>query len=208
MLTDIKLSRAQLSKIIQSGGCPGKTLGNMMGNLHKKALIDLAVPLVKDVLHKLATKATSFRFDKFERKISGRGAIRAGKEFPLFISNEDMDIIQTVESLEKSGLLIDGATETVKHEIKKQEGGFIGAIMPPMASSLMQPVASSLINAISDKGQEAGFLPLFTLPSGKRSHKPSFTLIISLCVSLYLIICSSRKLPRLNWQSKAKPDSG
>ena len=119
MLTDIKLSTAQLSKITQSGGCPGKTLGNMMDNLHKKALIDLAVPLVKDVLHKLATKVTSFRFDKFERKISGRGAIRAGKEFPLFISNEDTDIIQKVESLEKSGLLIDGATETVKHEIKK-----------------------------------------------------------------------------------------
>ena len=29
------------------------------------------------------------------------------------------DIIKTVESLEKSGLLIDGASETVKHEIKK-----------------------------------------------------------------------------------------
>ena len=29
------------------------------------------------------------------------------------------DIIKVVESLEKSGLLIDGATETVKHEIRK-----------------------------------------------------------------------------------------
>ena len=29
------------------------------------------------------------------------------------------DIIKIVESLEKSGLLIDGATETVQHEIKK-----------------------------------------------------------------------------------------
>ena len=29
------------------------------------------------------------------------------------------DITKIVESLEKSGLLIDGANETVKHEIKK-----------------------------------------------------------------------------------------
>ena len=42
------------------------------------------------------------------------------KIFTLFISNEDMnDITKIVESLEKSGLLIDGANETVKHEIKK-----------------------------------------------------------------------------------------
>ena len=44
----------------------------------------------------------------------------AGRRFTLFISNEDMDdIIKIIESLEKSGLLIDGASETVKHEIKK-----------------------------------------------------------------------------------------
>ena len=53
----------------------------------------------------------------------------------LVISNEDMDdIIKIVESLEKSGLLIDGDSETVKHEIKKQEGGFRSAMMSPMAA--------------------------------------------------------------------------
>ena len=31
-----------------------------------------------------------------------------------------VDIIKMVESLEISGLLADGATETVKHEINKQ----------------------------------------------------------------------------------------
>ena len=34
--------------------------------------------------------------------------------------------IISLESLEKSGLLIDDTTETVKHEIKKQEGRFLG----------------------------------------------------------------------------------
>ena len=42
------------------------------------------------------------------------------ERFTLFISNKTMDdIIKIAESLEKSGLLIDGATETVKHELRK-----------------------------------------------------------------------------------------
>ena len=48
---DIKLSKAQISKIIQWGGLIGKTLGK----LGKRVLIDLAVSLANDVLHKLAT---------------------------------------------------------------------------------------------------------------------------------------------------------
>ena len=50
MSTDIKLSKAQISKIIQSDG----VLGEMLHKLGKKALLDLAVPLAKDVLPKLA----------------------------------------------------------------------------------------------------------------------------------------------------------
>ena len=61
--------------------------------------------LAKNVLPKLATKANSFVLDKFERKISGEGTVRAGKGFTLFISNEDLnDIIKIKEPLEKSGL--------------------------------------------------------------------------------------------------------
>ena len=83
----------------------------MMGNLGKKTLLDLAVSLAKNILPKLATKPTSSVLDKFARKISGRGAMRAGKGFILFISNEDMDdITEMVGPLEKSVLLIDSAT--------------------------------------------------------------------------------------------------
>ena len=46
--------------------------------------------------------------------------MRAEKRFILFISNEDMnDIIKIIKSLEDSNILIDGITETVKHEKKK-----------------------------------------------------------------------------------------
>ena len=85
------------------------------------------------------------------------------------------DIINIVESLEKSGLLIAGVTETVKREIKKQEDAVLGAMMAPMAASLtaptatslILPVASSVINTITGKGvikagkgQKSGSLPL------------------------------------------------
>ena len=41
-------------------------------------------------------------------------------------------IIKIVDSLEKSGLLFNGVTEIVKHEIKKQEGRLLGAMMAPI----------------------------------------------------------------------------
>ena len=54
------------------------------------------------------------------------------------------DIIRIIKLLEDSGILIDGATESVKDEIKKQEGGFLGALLAPLAASLVQPVISSV----------------------------------------------------------------
>ena len=62
------------------------------------------------------------------------------------ISNKDMnDIIKIIESLEDSGVLIDGLIETVKHEVNKQEGGFLGVLLAPLAASLIGPVISSVI---------------------------------------------------------------
>ena len=54
--------------------------------------------------------------------------MRAGKRFTLFASNEDMnDITKIIKQLDDSGALIDRVTQTLKHEIKKQENGFLGA---------------------------------------------------------------------------------
>ena len=47
-------------------------LDNTMGNLGKKALIDLTVPSAKDVFPILATRATLAILDKFERKLNGK----------------------------------------------------------------------------------------------------------------------------------------
>ena len=68
MSKDIELRKSKLAKIIQSGQFLGKALGNMMSNLGKKALTDLAVPLTKDVMPKLATKPTLLILDEFKKK--------------------------------------------------------------------------------------------------------------------------------------------
>ena len=59
------------------------------------------------------------------------------------------DIIKIIKSLQDSGALIDGVTETVKHEIKRQEGRFLGVLLAPLAASLVQPVSSSVVKGIS-----------------------------------------------------------
>ena len=56
MPTNIKLSNSQLAKMNQSG----RFLGKKLVNSGKKALLNLAVPLAKEVLSKLVTKVTSF----------------------------------------------------------------------------------------------------------------------------------------------------
>ena len=122
MSTDIKLSKAQISKIIQSGG----SIGYWLGNLEKKALTNIVIPLARDSLPELVSNLTSNAINKFERKISGKGDVRAGKGFTLLISNEDMnDIIRIIKSLEYSGVLIDEDTETIKHEIKNKKTDFL-----------------------------------------------------------------------------------
>ena len=47
ILTYAKLTKAQLIKMIPSGGFFRKALGNVMGDLGKNALLDLSVPLAK-----------------------------------------------------------------------------------------------------------------------------------------------------------------
>ena len=73
MSADIKLSKTQLSKENQMNEFLGKMLGNVMNNLGKKALLDSSVPLAKDVLPKLAIKATFFAIDKINLKEKQEG---------------------------------------------------------------------------------------------------------------------------------------
>ena len=96
----LKLSKAQISKIFQSGGSFGRS---RLANLRKKVLTDLAIPLARDNLPGLVSNLALNGINKFERKIRGKGAVRFGKGFTLFISNEDInDIIKIIKSLKDS----------------------------------------------------------------------------------------------------------
>ena len=62
------------------------------------------------------------------------------------------DIIKVIKSLEDSGVLRDGVTETVTHEMKKQEGGFLTALLAPLVASLVQSIISSVVKGINGRG--------------------------------------------------------
>ena len=56
----------------------------------------------------------------------------------LIISNDEIhDIIKIVKSLEDSGLLLKGVTETVQNEVKEQKGGFLSMLLGTLGASLL-----------------------------------------------------------------------
>ena len=57
---------------------------------------------------------------------------------PLIISNDEMnDIIKIVKSLENSGALLKGVSETIQHETKEQRGGFLSMLLGTLGASLL-----------------------------------------------------------------------
>ena len=87
MSIDMKLSKFQISKIIQSGG----TFGSWLVNLGKRTLANVAISFTRDILFELVSNIASNAINKFESKRSRKEAVRAGKGFALFISSEDID---------------------------------------------------------------------------------------------------------------------
>ena len=82
MSTDITLIyKTQISITIQSG----VSFGSWLGNLRKKALTNITIPLVRDNLPGLVSNLTSNEINKFERRISEKGAFGERKRFTLFI---------------------------------------------------------------------------------------------------------------------------
>ena len=47
------------------------------------------------------------------------------------------DLIKIVKSLEDSGWLLKGVTESVQNEVKKQKGGFLSMLLGTLGASLL-----------------------------------------------------------------------
>ena len=56
----------------------------------------------------------------------------------IIISNDEIeDLIKIVKSLEDSGLLLKGVSETVQNEIKEQKGEFLSMLLGTLGASLL-----------------------------------------------------------------------
>ena len=187
-LIDIKLSKNRLSKMIQSRGF----LGRLWGPLLKTGL-----PLIKNVVKPLATSvlitlgvhaAASTADARIHKKTLGLGNPSSSHNHPssstshntvLIISNDEIeDIIKIVKSLENSGLLLKGVTETVQNEVKEQKGGFLSALLSTLGASLLGDlligkgvIATSQGRGICRAGKGKGIVRAgYSRPSSSASH--------------------------------------
>ena len=143
--TDIKLSKTPLSKMMQSGGFLGRLLG---------PLLKTGLPLMKSVIQPLAQSvlipieltaaaAAAAADAGIHKKILG-----SGQNTTLIMSNDEMkDILNTVKSLEDSGLLLKGVHETIKNEAKEQKGGFLSMLLSTLGATLLG-------NMLAGKGEQ------------------------------------------------------
>ena len=124
---DIKLSKAQINKIIQSGGFLGSLLSKLVGPLLK-----VAVPLAKNVLAPLGITAAASALDAGIQK----KYVDLGKK-TLIIFNEEMnEIMEIVQALEDSNIFLKGVTKTIKDETKEQKVGFLSMLLGTLGASL------------------------------------------------------------------------
>ena len=128
MSTDIKLSAAQITKIIQSGGF----LGSLLSKLADPSM-KVAAPLGKNILASVALTAAMSAIDgAIQKKIHGSGTTT------LIISNEEMnDIIKMLQALEDSNILSKGVIKTIESETKEQKGGFLSMLLGTLGVSLL-----------------------------------------------------------------------
>ena len=127
MSIDLTLSKAHVSKIIQSGGFLGSLLSKLPGPLMKVAI------LPANVLDPLGITAAASAIDVgLQKKIHGSGTTT------LIISNKEMnDIMEIVPALEDSNILLKEVTKTIKNEAKEQKGRFLSMLLGTLGASLL-----------------------------------------------------------------------
>ena len=129
--TDIKLSKTQISKMIQSGGFLGRLLGPLL-KTGLPLIKNVTKPLAKSVLILLGLTAAASAADAgIHKKILGSGTTT------LIVSNDEMKDIRIVKSLEDSGLLLKGFSKTIQNEAKEQKGEFLSMLLGTLGASLL-----------------------------------------------------------------------
>ena len=151
MSAEIKLSKAQISKIKQSDRFLGSLLSKLEGPLMK-----VAVPLARNILAPLGITAAASAIDsgiqkKKLKKIHGSGTTT------LIISNEEMhDIMKIVQALEDSNILLKRVTKTIRKETKEEKGGFLGMLLGNFGVSLLGNMLAGKVIVRADFGNKKG----------------------------------------------------
>ena len=113
----------------------GGFLARLFGPLLKTGLPlmkNLIKPLAKSVLILLGLTAAASAADAgIHKKILGSGTTRR-----IILNDKMKHIIKIVKSLEDSGLLLKGVSETFQNEDKKQKGGFLNILLGILGASL------------------------------------------------------------------------
>ena len=148
MSTDIKLTKAQITKIIQSVGFLGKILG---------PLLKTGFPLLKSVIKPLGllglTAVSSAIGAGVQKKIYGSGTKT------LVISNEETnDIMKIAQALEDSNVLLKGVTKTSKNETKEQKGELLGMLLGTLGPSLIGDLLTKSLSGKRTIRAGEGFL--------------------------------------------------
>ena len=119
--------------MIQSGGFLGKLLVPLL-KTGLPLIKNLITPLAKSVLVPLGFTAAASAADEGIRK----KILTSGNTTTLVISNKDMeDPTKIVKSLEDSGLLLEGVTQSVQNEEKEKKGGFLSMLLGTLGASLL-----------------------------------------------------------------------
>ena len=139
MSTDINISKAQVCNIIQSGGFLGSTLSKLAGSIKK-----VAVPWAKNILAPLVITAAASATD--EEKKKKKKKIHGSATTTLIIPNKEMnDIMEIVQALEDSNILLKGVTKTIKNETKEKKVGFLSKLFGTLGASVLG-------NILAEKG--------------------------------------------------------
>ena len=124
----------------QSGGFLGNLLSKLAGPLLK-----VAMPLAKNILAPLGLTAAMSAIDgSIKKKMLDSGATKSVGTTTLIISNDEInDIIKIIKSLEDSGVILKGVSETIQHEAKEQRGGFLSMLLGGLGASLLGNLLTS-----------------------------------------------------------------
>ena len=128
---DIKFSKTQLSKMIQSGGFLGKLLGSLL-KTELPLIKNVITSWAKSVLIPLGLTAAAADAEILKKTLG------SGGHTTLIISNKDIeDLIKIVKSLEDFVLLLKGVTESAQNEVKEKKGGSLSTWLGTLGASLL-----------------------------------------------------------------------